>query len=97
MTTETKRATHTPGPWQYSEVKGDHVVHGPDGDCITWCNGVRVDNEANARLISAAPDMLAALMEVGHTLEWLVIHDNRQEYLPMFDRLKASVKKAKGE
>ena len=56
-----EQTKHTPGPWIYSEVKGDHVVHGPEGDCITWCNGVRAPNAANARLIAAAPDLLAAL------------------------------------
>jgi hypothetical protein len=53
--------THTPGPW---ECKG-HEVHMPDGGRI-W--HMRFENEANARLIAAAPAMLEALkmvLEVG--------------------------------
>lgn len=55
---------HTPGPWvksQYGELKN------PEGnDIYVWGLGVAHGNrtqesEANARLISAAPEMLDAL------------------------------------
>lgn len=54
---------HTPGPW---EVDGQYV-HGPDGRRFLAVAG---DGEgiANARLIAAAPDLLAALRKA---LEWV--------------------------
>lgn len=56
--------THTPGPWkQYQwEDKTYASVRGPDGRCVADC-GSRSDQiaQANARLIAAAPDLLAAL------------------------------------
>jgi len=57
---DTKRAGWTAGPWTPSTVKGDEVVHSSEGDCIAWCNGIRVDNRANARLIAAAPELMEA-------------------------------------
>jgi len=62
---DTKNKTHTPGPW-----KARYIPHYGSGDvwCVDWsadqeevveiCHG-----EANARLIAAAPAMLAALKE----------------------------------
>ena len=48
---------HTPGPWQ--------VEHGGVNSFDVWLEGWKVpkltENEANGRLIAAAPDMLAAL------------------------------------
>lgn len=57
-----QQAQHTPGPWETSSNSdGDWDVCGPDGgDMIADLKGC--DNaEANARLIAAAPELLAAL------------------------------------
>ena len=62
-TNETNNATHTPGPWSIDGTAAtDNLdVISPNGR-ITMLDG---DNtEANARLISAAPDLLALLREV---------------------------------
>jgi hypothetical protein len=56
--------THTPGPWHVTLTRSTygHMVHGPlmgprdEGDHV--CNAF---GEPNARLIAAAPDLLAAL------------------------------------
>ncbi len=55
-------AAHTPGPWRIS--RGDVIADTKDGTATR--NVARVDtgfpeNDANARLIAAAPEMLAAL------------------------------------
>ena len=64
------KATHTPGPWTVSEDQAPNM-----GACIDAVNGVLIaeasgDNEenqaANARIISAAPDLLAALESLTH-------------------------------
>ena len=65
--------SHTPGPWHY---QGVHVWAGDDesagaitqGGC-GCCNGTRdgVYNEDDARLIAAAPDLLAALERIANS------------------------------
>ena len=57
---------HTPGPWvSHAEVAG--VIYGPDGHqvCTTPRTTRReVERAANARLITAAPEMLEALRAI---------------------------------
>lgn len=53
---------HTPGPWYYSGT--GHLVGGPDRIRVADCGGIERTAEvrrANARLIAAAPSLLAAL------------------------------------
>ena len=67
-------AGHTPGPWRLNA--GDSIkVMNPRGLCVAFAacggmTGVKLDEaEANARLIAAAPDLLA----VAETLaNWII-------------------------
>lgn len=57
--------THTPGPWGVETKGSKHFVDGSDGltVCVVDRQGVRcnrAENEANAVLIAAAPELLAA-------------------------------------
>lgn len=65
---------HTPGPWNLvrlasafdSRVVGYGIKYGAAGNRLAMVDGEGNSsdhNEANARLIAAAPDMLAALKE----------------------------------
>lgn len=72
---ETNSATHTPGPWT-ARVKrtGESwwvVAPRPNGQegYLAECVGRQEANEANARLIAAAPDLLAALRVLLGTSE----------------------------
>ena len=96
MTTATQ--THTPGPWGTS---GDAVPH---GYTQRWAvnaesNGERVatvfHTEANARLIAAAPDLLAALVGLISELE-LATCDSAHNGA-RFDDAIAAIAAAKGE
>jgi hypothetical protein len=49
---------HTPGPWG---IKGAMIMASQNRD-IAWLS--KVDTEANARLISVAPDLLAVCKEM---------------------------------
>ena len=93
MTTENK---HTPGPW-YAESGHEQrngqlywqVTDGNDAimqNQFCWCQG---DQEANARLIAAAPDLLEAL---EMALVWL-------DYEGKYDvqGIRASIAKARGQ
>jgi hypothetical protein len=56
--------THTPGPWTV-RIGQDALVTCPDGRSFDIGDAIyHPDNIANARLIAAAPDLLAALKDV---------------------------------
>jgi hypothetical protein len=62
--------THTPGPWRVSQTYplGDYCIHAAGiPQQLAYLAESKVKDwplEANARLIAAAPDMLAALRNV---------------------------------
>ena len=75
MSTNEKKAQHTPGPWvvttgisEHDVVTSTHDVAGLDDDVCEVYGGndddVRV-RRANARLIAAAPDLLAMLQDLA--------------------------------
>ncbi len=54
---------HTSGPWRYQE-KSDaytHIVRAGDQFLCQFAQGANGEPEANARLVAATPDLLAAL------------------------------------
>lgn len=90
-------ATFTPGPWSVENIL-NILQHGPD----SWAD--HRDDEANARLIASAPELLEAL-EADPT-----ILQEAADYLfnagdgPMVDRLRllqqiqeAAIKRARGQ
>ena len=75
---------HTPGPWlaapDYDELNGTAVIRwsddgddtqtDTDGDVICWMPGQEPETvAADAQLIAAAPDLLAACVEMICTLQ----------------------------
>jgi hypothetical protein len=64
----TNAATHTPGPWCYFENYEGFSVEGPNGEPVAYCDhdmerdDIDIDGaspaEANARLTTAAPNLL---------------------------------------
>ena len=91
---------HTPGPWAlHDEVAG--VIYGPDGHqvCTTPRTTRRgVERAANARLITAAPEMLAALLKLVEAVDpavgGLTLEDWATE--PVADA-RAAIARATGE
>lgn len=70
-----KRAAHTPGPWFIEKRAGAHWVNAPNGMIIAELvledlepEQVGIDT-ANAQLIGAAPDLLAALKAMRFAVE----------------------------
>ena len=82
---------HTPGPWEFSEFS--YFIAGPDGYAVAESSRTRRSEcKANARLIAAAPDLLAAaenLMNNAEKLDWPSVND--------IDLILAAIAKAKGE
>jgi hypothetical protein len=71
------KAKHTPGPWRIHGCEagqpicaiGDRVICDQDKDEVAVVRYNAADCEANARLIAAAPDLLAALEQVARASE----------------------------
>lgn len=107
-------SAHTPGPWycerhgvitadvaghrrQVASTTGDAVMHGdPSTDVISL-------QMANARLIAAAPELLAALQEATASLAEVANYLGPFDHQLMFDSLarsadtaRAVIKKATG-
>lgn len=65
--TETLATKHTPGPWYWQGTKGNPklkaYLSSKDRTVFADCRGVDI-SEANAWLIAAAPELLAALIEL---------------------------------
>ena len=97
-----KDTQHTPGPWHMSECAHQNTNAGicsESGLHITSVNGygMRDDqNQANARLIASAPDMLN-LLAAADRLEELT-GDNLAVYARTFAALaRAAISKATGQ
>ena len=59
----------TPGPWNVEECRYGFAVYASTGDAVVKTEDAEgrygaIDNEADARLIAAAPELLAALEEM---------------------------------
>lgn len=92
-------AKHTPGPWTaWNRGIGWEVHHSVDDDGygISVNDGFRETfSEADARLIAAAPDMLAALERVVEDLHgWAEYGSSASMHL--YEDAKAAITKAKG-
>ena len=90
-----KKATHTPGPWKWDnnteKVWGAKKVE----ICkVAYMHMENDEREANARLISAAPDMLTALRLISAAASVLVNIDLQWRSLRMI--VDEAIAKAEG-
>lgn len=111
-----KQSAHTPGPWEYRRDGDRHyVAYGIcqiveaawgtiEADDFGSSKANSQEREANARLIAAAPDMLAALKQAeAFVIAWAAsyqyqhelkaFHEKHQE---TFDLTRAAIAKAEG-
>ena len=93
---------HTPGPWSYIG-NGDVVAKsnkycGGEKDIASVFLTVNDEDEANARLIAAAPDLLEALKACADWLDWLVTpHDDpKGAHAAHIKQARAAIAKATG-
>lgn len=96
MAMTTKNETkHTPGPWVVGGCDAEHpsrvLVSAKDGQVDIYGADHMNETMANARLITAAPEMLAALRALVHRCEDLGI-----VYEPVFATADAAIAKAEG-
>lgn len=91
-----KVAQHTPGPWETSRNGRDWVVcEGGAGDMICDLAGCGNDKH-NARLIAAAPELLAALENARNVLAGLASGDLKAITAdsPALAQVRAAIAKA---
>ena len=90
------KTQYTPGPWH----AGGITVYGGSGARLTvadtTCSGsmTRAEDEANAQLIAAAPDLLAALNDLTNAVTAGQHHIDTD---PRITAARAAINKAKGE
>lgn len=90
---------HTPGPWHVGCGRASHIVYAADGYAVADAKTFHLKHEsadANARLIAAAPDMLAALELAKSIVErlWPFEFDYERE---AEKAINDAIAKAKGE
>lgn len=98
-----KTANHTPGPWAVSKIGNPYDQHAiyaePSGENVS----VTVQGKANADLIAAAPELLAALELVANVADTArsILHKTAPDEAKRFKRdaefCRATIAKAKGE
>ena len=89
---------HTKGKWEVSEKNGLQVIT-RDGETIAYtetCTGLEKD-EANAQLISAAPELLEACKKALSIIEYLGEEHNTTAGEEEEKLLKQAIAKAEGE
>lgn len=85
--------SHTPGPWKASEfMEGAGLEIVADGRCIARAYPV-LQRDANARLIAAAPELLAALKAVVLAEFGSLDHPQIKD-APMWSKAIAAIAKA---
>jgi len=98
------KTKHTPGPWNYDS--SDNIVYGPNGTTVCGVHlkpkivgvddleksGRSLQTLANANLIAAAPELLAACEAAIRLIDRI----GQREH-PAFDRLFDAIKKVKRE
>ncbi len=105
-------ASFTPGPWEVESWRSGFAANvaivGSDrssgGTCtVCWIGANRTsgENEANARLIAAAPDLLAACEAL---VSWiatkpsdLIWEQEKESEQPAFDQAVGAIRKARGQ
>jgi len=95
------KSQHTPGPWSFSsEGHGSFYIRDNNGHQLIWLGHSSQfddgENEANARLIAAAPDFLVsaqALVDRWETPMW----KDASHTAKYIDDLKKAINKATGK
>lgn len=92
------KTTHTPGPWKVSSLAPLNICKDNGtliADCCNAWQSFDGEREANARLIAAAPDLLAALETLANIAAVFPneLHEKHQDIIDA----RAAIAKAKGE
>jgi hypothetical protein len=90
---------HTPGPWLADEDDRPdmewniHVVRADEPDCRICFMAIGSETQANAQLIAAAPELLAAL-KIARKYVNEIINNQDKGYAPHLVGIDAAIAKA---
>ncbi len=98
---QTKIQTHTPGPWKVYDAHDERMTFGIDTDwkdkdnisvvLIGESNGQGLRNVADASLIAASPDLLAALKSAE---DYIAVNVNYDVVHVLLGQMRAAIAKA---
>lgn len=88
-------AKHTPGPWAVVGANIEQIEEGVEIATVSEYRTMTPRQAANARLIAAAPDLLAALQSALNQLSALSFADDRIVYTR--ERARAAIARATGQ
>jgi len=99
MQTQTK---HTPGPWttnRTSDTSEGRSIGTAKGSIalLTEDRYTASEQTANARIIAAAPDLLAAAERVARLMEWKDTPSSMVEIDAVKAQLRSAIARARGE
>jgi hypothetical protein len=96
------KAQHTPGPWENHKWNcEEHQISAKGGTIALVSHSHTLVSEAeadaNARLIAAAPDLLAALRDVlAHTGMEIITEEDQIRWTSVLEDAKAAIAAAEG-
>lgn len=86
---------HTKGPWEAKQGGDNHfTIEDKDNSYIAEISWRHFNNEANAKLIAAAPELLEMLKEAVERCEINNGEGEEDEFIEMFN---ATIAKAEGK
>lgn len=94
------QSKHTPGPWHINRFKGDNFRVSPHeyGCSRPYRIAELINNEANAHLIAAAPELLEALEGLVNVVSnWEEKYGEGASNITAYFDAKKAIAKAKGE
>ena len=88
----------TPGPWRVNKSNGMRIAAGRNTPIAETLGAHLLEEEhANARLIAAAPELLASLKTIADWRELTHSHDLPEIVLWLEVEARAAIAKAEGE
>ena len=92
---------HTPGPWRVHPTNKERVIQSSQD--IASMSGIfrdTVERESNARLIAAAPELLAVLQQAHKTLTERCMEDGSMDWVSpgqtLLERIANAIEDATG-
>ena len=85
------KPAHTPGPWTFA--KGKHRIEVRTTPALSYA--FSLSDEANARLIASAPELLEALERISTAYDETLRHPIATELLRAIYQSRAAIAKAK--
>ena len=81
---------HTPAPWKARWIMHNHN----ESQYMVTHKNLHEEGEANAKLIAAAPDLLAALISLDEFYSFYSSWELRDEAAALFEKAHAAITKA---